>query len=561
MSTRFSLGFALPTVMIASVVMLMVLLSGLVAASSTNTVLREQFYQKLAKDAARAGSAHAQACLKSSNYVPAWSNSLPLKPNTNCSGVVDTAYSCPTPGSVTLSLEPRCSVVETDKIRTLFEVSGVTGSTDEQRYTVKGIVYMLRSGSRTLAAQYETTVGGGIAFRNNLSGSRPTQRYWYFGDRGGLDFNTAGTTATVVTAACPTGPCVAGEGSTAISSSAGVLRFWTDGKTIWDRNGQAMPNGTGLLANGSTTQAAAVFPAGFDESQYVIVSNNTENNVNNAGELYYSIVDMNLRSGLGDVTTKNIPVWSGVNDYASESTTAAPKANGKGYWIITNSPVTTHMRVFSYNSVTRQVDGVQTFNAPAGVSQHPTYAGWSGFGTLNFNEDYSKLILMAGDHCFGSCTGRMGLLRLMDFNVTTGAITNRNEWNNYSDNVGYSADFSPSGNYLYTTTIYNAFLSRYTLTGNTTNAAIKASEVVYGSTQPSPISSCTGGGQVRRAPNGKMYIANCGTNFLSVVNNPDSAVAGSAGFVYNGITLNPGTLSYYGLPQTITLFTPTLTQF
>ena len=539
--------------MIASVVMLIVLLSGLVSASSVNSSLKSQYIDKLTEQAADAGLTFAEACLKASNYQITWTS--PLRPNTDCTGT-PVGAAC----VFATTLQPHCGIVETQSIRTTFTVPVPSGSSTDKLIEVTGTTNQLRSSTRSVATTTTQLKHESIVFKNNPSASRPTQRHWYFGDRAGFDFGVSGTNANVITAACAVAPCRAGEGSTAISSSTGQLQFWTDGKTIWDRNGTAMPNGTGLLANGSTTQAAAVFPAGFDESRYVVVSNNTENNVNNAGELYYSVIDMSLRSGLGDVTTKNVPVWNGVNDYAAEATAAAPKSNGKGYWIITNSPVTTHMRVFSYNSETSQVDGVQTFNSPAGVSQYGPSAGWSGFGTLNFNNDYSRLALMAGDHCLGSCTGRMGLVRLMGFDTTTGVITNLNEWNNYTTNVGYSADFSPSGDYLYTTTIYSAYLARYKLSGNTTNGAIKSSEEAIGIVQPNPVSSCTGGGQVRQAPNGKMYIANCGTPYLSVVNNPDAAL-GSIGFVYNGITLNAGTSSWYGLPQTVTIYTPTMTRY
>ena len=60
-------GFALPTVIIASVVMMMVLLSGLTASSSVNTAIRSQYYNKLAQRTAESGVAFTQACLKKNN--------------------------------------------------------------------------------------------------------------------------------------------------------------------------------------------------------------------------------------------------------------------------------------------------------------------------------------------------------------------------------------------------------------------------------------------------------------------------------------------------------------
>lgn len=75
-------GFALPTVMIASVVMLMVLLSGLVSASSVNVAIRQQVEDKQIKLVHDAGIAMAKACLLKGMTWP----TNPLRPNTNCTG-------------------------------------------------------------------------------------------------------------------------------------------------------------------------------------------------------------------------------------------------------------------------------------------------------------------------------------------------------------------------------------------------------------------------------------------------------------------------------------------
>lgn len=59
-------GFALPTVMITSVVMLGVLLAGLVYASSTNVTVRDQYYDQLAREAAESGINFIVSCLRQS---------------------------------------------------------------------------------------------------------------------------------------------------------------------------------------------------------------------------------------------------------------------------------------------------------------------------------------------------------------------------------------------------------------------------------------------------------------------------------------------------------------
>lgn len=79
-------GFALPTVLTASVIMLMVLVAAVSITIAIRTSLDEDRYARLASMAAEAGSAYAQACLETNNNVVTWSDANPLKPNTDCNG-------------------------------------------------------------------------------------------------------------------------------------------------------------------------------------------------------------------------------------------------------------------------------------------------------------------------------------------------------------------------------------------------------------------------------------------------------------------------------------------
>jgi alpha-tubulin suppressor-like RCC1 family protein len=80
-------GFALPTILIASVVMLIVLVSAVTATESTRTALDRQYYEQLAREAAESGLAVAQLCLQASSYSPTWTDSYPLRPDRDCTGV------------------------------------------------------------------------------------------------------------------------------------------------------------------------------------------------------------------------------------------------------------------------------------------------------------------------------------------------------------------------------------------------------------------------------------------------------------------------------------------
>jgi len=81
-----SKAFALPTVLIASVVLLAVLAVSVTATASVRTALQNQYYTQLAQIAGEAGVAMAKACLAANGNVPLWTDAKPLTPATDCSG-------------------------------------------------------------------------------------------------------------------------------------------------------------------------------------------------------------------------------------------------------------------------------------------------------------------------------------------------------------------------------------------------------------------------------------------------------------------------------------------
>jgi Tfp pilus assembly protein PilX len=130
-------GFALPTILISSVVMFIVLVSAVSAATSINTGLDRQIYQRMAREAAESGVVRAVDCLKSNGYEENWSA---LYPGSSCAG---TTSSCVTDG--TCLLVPVSSTAQS-KFRTYFSVSGATEyqEGDAQMITSVGRVQLLR---------------------------------------------------------------------------------------------------------------------------------------------------------------------------------------------------------------------------------------------------------------------------------------------------------------------------------------------------------------------------------------------------------------------------------
>lgn len=70
---------------------------------------------------------------------------------------------------------------------------------------------------------------------------------WYFGYYAGLDFNSGSLVVLIDSKIFTYEACAT------ISNASGQLLFYTDGKTIWNKNHQIMPNGTGLMGHSSST--------------------------------------------------------------------------------------------------------------------------------------------------------------------------------------------------------------------------------------------------------------------------------------------------------------------
>lgn len=81
-----SAGFALPTILISSVVMLIVLLVSISSTTAVRTSILNQYYSQLAQAAGDAGVAYAQACMNATGGVALWTDAQPLTPSTDCSG-------------------------------------------------------------------------------------------------------------------------------------------------------------------------------------------------------------------------------------------------------------------------------------------------------------------------------------------------------------------------------------------------------------------------------------------------------------------------------------------
>ena len=89
---------------------------------------------------------------------------------------------------------------------------------------------------------------------------------WYFGENAGLQFDLDNKRVNVVR----DGQLNTREGCASISDDRGNLLFYTDGVTIWNKNHDIMPNGTGLHGDSSSAQSGIIVPNPEDPNIYYV---------------------------------------------------------------------------------------------------------------------------------------------------------------------------------------------------------------------------------------------------------------------------------------------------
>ena len=87
-----------------------------------------------------------------------------------------------------------------------------------------------------------------LFFVSILGFSQAEASHWYFGEGAGLIFDLSTDTVTASTAAQNT--INTSEGCSSIADFNGNLLFYTDGRNVWDKNHNIMPNANYLTANG-----------------------------------------------------------------------------------------------------------------------------------------------------------------------------------------------------------------------------------------------------------------------------------------------------------------------
>ena len=331
---------------------------------------------------------------------------------------------------------------------------------------------------------------------------------WFFGSGAALDF-TSGTPVVI------SSPMYTSEGSASVSDASGKLRFFTNGVDVYDSTRTAMPNGHGLMGDISSTQSALIVPSPISAQQYFIFTTAPDG----TGDFRYSIVDMTLHGGLGDVMPANKNVF--LNDSSTEKI-AAIKDPSNGYWIVTH--IWGNNAFYAYHLTASGFTGPVVSNIG---TVHNTSAIQNTYGQLKFNMCGDKLAL---------AIGYQNTVEVFDFDQGSGIVSNPLTIA-MADHV-YGVEFSKNSNLLYVSCYdISATLSQF-------NISLSTLPLILASKTPLTVTSDLYGLQM--APNGKIYVSRSfSTSFLGVINSPNTAGSG-CGYSDTGIDLDPGFMGVNG---------------
>lgn len=388
-----------------------------------------------------------------------------------------------------------------------------------------------------------------------ISFSQGEANNWYFGNNAGITFGTSPASAL------DDGQLDTNEGCSSISDSSGNLLFYTDGRTVWDSEHNIMPNadyfgGNGLNGDPSSTSSGLIVPHPSNTDLYYIFTVDEPHHDNayaypNQGPanpdgspspnysditshtvpqdddgfnngLNYSIVDMSLRNGLGDVipNAKNVELITyDLNDpeeikyKCSEKITAVRGSNCSSIWLISHFI----NKFYAFKIDDDGLDENPVVSEAGPLISIDNYRR-AALGYLKASPEGDKLITANNTTNYdqqGTSDAEDGNVYLFDFNNDTGQVSNAVA---LVENLGaYGVEFSPDGSKAYasTTSQGNLSLLQWDLQADDISASQAA---IPGPTGATPTA-------LQLGPDGKIYKTIFGSNVLGVINNPNEDAA------------------------------------
>ena len=301
-----------------------------------------------------------------------------------------------------------------------------------------------------------------------------------------------------------------------ISDQNGNLLMSSNGCWIANASGDTMMNGNdlnpGIFAlnwctntNGYPIPHGNLFlPYPGDSNKYILFHQSADINLFSK-ELYYTVIDMSLDSGLGGVTLKNQVAFQ---DTLSWGITACKHANGRDWWIVAlkdNSNII-YKLLLTPNGIDTIIS--QVLNVPF---------AWLNAGEPTFSPDGNKFaytFLVGGPNGYHN-------VRLFHFDRCTGNLSDTTFIPFVDASTGWGLAFSSDSKYLY----HSSFQTIYQINTDTMDILASIDTVAFNDGYYSPYPPFqTNFCYMYLAADGKIYITpGNGVIDLHYINYPDSA--------------------------------------
>lgn len=367
---------------------------------------------------------------------------------------------------------------------------------------------------------------------------------WMLGFIGKMDFNTGIGQYTLY------GDSIyLRQTSAGICDTNGEILMWTNGAAVFQGNRDTMLNG-GLLhlafSQSYATlgmvlyQGAMVIPLPDAQNQFYIFHASlgnypgTTNDFKLRATIYYSLIDMTLNSGLGEVIFNSQFLEDSIH---WGNMIAVKHGNGRDWWLISHEVASTNW--FMWLVTPQGISLAHKQSIASTTAGTPTVS--RSIGQMSFSQDGSMFAYLLG---FGGGSVR---IEVMDFDRCSGMFGSvlKTDQPIISNNpTALGTQFSPSGRYLYITP--TASLFQYDLQAPDFTASRVLIDTYNGTNAPFAAYFA----HMKLAPDGKIYSHSPNGNWtLHVINDPDSA-GFLCNFVQNDFWPPPGTsLNIASLPN------------
>jgi len=351
---------------------------------------------------------------------------------------------------------------------------------------------------------------------NLASVAQKESNIWYFGVNAGLTFNGGAPTALTNGALNTT------EGCASVADKNGNILFYTDGRKVWNKIHQQMPNGFGLKGTVSTTQCVIVPQPGSKTIYYIF----TVDDLAEVDGLCYSIVDMSLQFGKGDITQKNIFLAGSM----TEKLTATLHNNTCDIWLVVHEWNTDAFYSYKITS-----SGLDTNKVVSHCGIPHNGIRYSAMGCMKISPAGDKLALAQ--------TYSQKTYEICDFDNSTGIVSNAITFPNNAYDQAYGIEFSPDGSKVYATQNAAGIFRLWQIDLSSGNAATIISSIQQVGTSSEFLMS------MQLGPDNKIYVSTSTATSLGVIQSPN-LLGNACNYVDNGVSLS-GRITYSGLPQKI----------